>query len=179
MIGFESMRTKLLLVFVVFGCATNKAPPPSLWKPEAPLPPSSIAALIAHRADLDLNDEQIAKLTEIDGKRESADRMVEQDLNDQVGDQEKARIRMGNPQMKKMQTRVGKLARENTPTNEPPAEGDYFDVAQQRLAENDQQAWKEAQPLLNDQQRALAQVLVDQYRQDVAKQHEEFQKRPR
>ena len=173
------MWTRALLVFATLGCATQKGPPPTLWKPQSPLPPSSIAALIAHRADLDLTDEQIAQLDEIDRKRESADRAVEVDLQDQVGDQTQARIRMGNPQMKNMQTRVGRLARENSPTHEPPAEGDYFDVAQQRLDENDQKAWTDAQPILNDQQKALAQTIVDQYRQDVAKQHEEFQKRPR
>ncbi len=173
------MWTRALLVFAAFGCASQKAPPPQLWKPQPPLPPSSIAAVLAHRADLDLTDEQVAQLTEIDRKRESADRGVEVDLQDQVGDQTQARIRMGNPQMKNMQTRVGRLARENSPTHEPPAEGDYFDVAQQRLEENDDKAWKDAQPLLNDQQKALAQVIVEQYRQDVAKQHDEYQKRPR
>jgi hypothetical protein len=170
------MRTRTFLLFATLGCATQKAPPPTLWKPQPPLPASSIAVVIAHRADLDLTDEQIEKLTEIDHKRESADRAVEFDLQDQVGDQHSARLRMGNPQMKAMQTRIGKVARENSPTHEPPADTDYFDVAQQRLVENDQKAWTDAQPLLNDQQRGLAQTLVDQYRQDVAKQRDEAQK---
>jgi len=172
------MWTRALLVFVTVGCATQKGPPPTLWKPQPPLPASSIGALIAHRADLDLTDDQVAQLTEIDHKRESADRGVEVDLQDQVGDQSQARIRMGNPQMKNMRTRVGQLARENSPTHEPPAEGDYFDVAQQRLDENDDKAWKDAQPLLNDQQKALGQTIVEQYRQDRDKQHEEFLKHP-
>jgi hypothetical protein len=166
------MWTRALLVFATVGCATQKGPPPALWKPQSPLAPSSIAAVLAHRADLDLTDDQVAKLTELDRKRESADRMVEQDWQEQVGDQKTARIRMGNPQMKNMQTRVGRLARENSPTHEPPAEGDYYDVAQQRLEEDDDRAWKDAQPIFNDQQKPLAQAIVEQYRQDVAKQHD-------
>ena len=176
------MQSRVLAaVCLLSACATSKAtttPQELLYRPEAPVPVSSIACLLAHRADLDLSDEQVAKFEELDRKREDNDRMVEQDMRDQIGDQHASRIRMGNPQMKAMGGRAGRAARELNPKFEPPADMDYIDVAQQRIDENDDRAAAEAEKLLLENQLPLAKTLLDQYRQDVNKQRQEqIQKR--
>jgi hypothetical protein len=176
------MQTRILLaVGFLAACASTKAtttPEELLYRPEAPVAKSSIALLLAHRADLNLDDEQVTKLDDLDHKREDSDRMVEQDMRAQIGDQHYSRIRMGNPSMKAMQGRVGRAARESNPRFEPPADNDYIDVAQQRLDENDDHAAAEAEKIMNESQLPLAKTLLEQYRQDVNKQRQEqIQKR--
>jgi hypothetical protein len=61
-------RTTLLLLLAAAGCAggrpISRAPPPD----QPPLPRSSIVAVLAHRSDLDLTDDQVAALEQADAE---------------------------------------------------------------------------------------------------------------
>src|SRR5262249_16790113 len=74
----QLMRTILLVTaFLSVGCASH--PPPPAASPPAPLPPlprSSIAAVLEHRDEVLLSDDQVRQLERIDQEREKANQAL-------------------------------------------------------------------------------------------------------
>jgi hypothetical protein len=156
-----------------------------VFHPAAPLSASAVAALLEHRAELQLADYQVEQLTDIERKRDEADRAVEVDLE--------AQLKEGEPRTRSSSRPVaaggrggrggggrampGNAQNQNAqPHGEPPNEDDRVAVAQQRIDENDAKANSSAEAVMTDEQREQAQKIMSRYREDVAKQRDDQQR---
>ena len=66
--AIATTRPALLLLLAVAGCAASQPVPPALPGDLPPLPRSSLVAVLAHRSELDLNDDQVAALEQADAE---------------------------------------------------------------------------------------------------------------
>jgi hypothetical protein len=167
------------------GCATAPAPPPAggggTAPPATPLPRSSIAAVIQHRAELGLTDDQVRDLELIDQKREAADAAVRDELakQEQVAHPSAAGSNpaggssgggsgtapgpgpgsgMGGGM------RGGGMHGRGMPRPTGPSRADREAAAQQRLDDDDTKAFLDAEEVLTPAQREQAREIASDYR---------------
>ena len=142
---------------------------------DQPLPRSSIAALIEHRAELVLTADQVTRLTAVDEKLHQA--------NAQLRTSAEAQLRASAaalPQGPGAGTATNRVQRERVPrggrictvcsTKQCRPEDAIDDPRirvrlQQLVDDNDEKAFASIEPLLDDGQRAIARAIVARYRE--------------
>jgi len=159
--------------------ATSAAPP--LPAPKPPLAHSSIAAVLAHRGELALTDEQIAKLEEMDRRLQSA--------NEAIGAEGKVAGKPSPPPTREARTLPPS---EERPIRDPTAGsgmggrglgrtggrhrgamGGSADShakrpdAEARMDDNDTQAYLDAESVLTEAQRPKARDIAEAYREQL------------
>jgi hypothetical protein len=181
------IRRSLFLLALVppWGCSTtSSSAPPPLWRPQPPLEPSSIQCLVAHRGELGLTDDQVARLGELEEARASADRAIEVDLEQQLQAHHQAGRSGGSRSatggVRASRSAGGRGAGAPPPGSpsgtashgEPPGDADFEAFAAERLVENDDQYAKQAEPILDAEQVPAARRILERYRQERARQRD-------
>ena len=165
------MRSLASLVLVI-GCATA-APAPQALKP---LPRSSVAALIGHTGELELDPKQVAELTAIDDQLERDCALLRERLQTIVDKQPRYadddRLTGGASQRGS-----GYSGRPGPPP--PGKEPDIAGALLQALDDKDTQAYLQAEEALSEPQREKARAIAGKYREDLWDQREQQQRRRR
>ncbi len=185
-------------IVAVAACASSTPPPdtePEVHaapKKKGPLPHSSIAAVLEHRVDLALSEEQITKLEELDKKLELDDLSIRKNASeanaastkpssDSTASDAQKSGDMGGPRgmgMGGMGRRgmggmgvggagsrhggYGGGAKADQAPNPNSPE-----VIRQRLDDNDTAAYLEAEKVFTEEQRPKARAIAEQYRADL------------
>jgi hypothetical protein len=157
---------------ILAACAAPKAeaPPPTPAKPVAPLARSSIAAVLEHRGELSLTDDQVQKLEALDAKREKADAGLRDELaaasrgSSSGSTSGSAAPAGGAASMGGMGGRHGggRGGRGSRSPSAPP--GSRAEALQEKLDDDDTQAFLEAEPVFTDAQREKAEDIAGAYR---------------
>jgi hypothetical protein len=166
------MRPLSALLLTLTACAG--APRAVLHKPAPPLPPSSVAALLAQRGELGLDNEQVARLSAIDRRRQEADREAEVDLEQQEQRAREPKGRLASPASAGRRGAGGggsaAASGGGRGRGVPPSDDDPVSFAQFRLDEDDAKAYAEAEAVLTETQRMAAREIIARYRDDVMSQ---------
>jgi hypothetical protein len=194
----------LLAVALLFGCAstpskpataTSTAPTPSV--PSTPLPRSSIAAVLEHRGELELTDDQVQKLEAFDQKLEQKNASLREQIaaarqnhaqNNSSGSSSNGRSSDGsgsaggNPSGNNAPNsgsgmgsggfgghgRGGHgIGRGGGERGNRPSDPGLVTSTEQKLDDNDTQAYLEAESVLTDAQRDRARDVAEHYREQL------------
>jgi hypothetical protein len=154
-------------------CAIARpAPPQPATADVQPLPRSSIAALLEHRAELGLRDDQIAGLTAVDDELARANDRLRASAETQLD-----RGGSGAADNRDQQPDRGKPCRCRSCGGKPAASGAddqrVHDRLQELVDDNDQRAFARIEPLLDPGQRAIACAIVARYREQLRARRQE------
>jgi len=145
-------RATLPAALLALGCAQAQKAPPA---PAALPPPDSIAAVLAHRGELAIDDRQAAALLAIDQElqrqdAEARDRLAAPDPTSKTGS--------GRPSRRRGQ---GGAA-----SGEPfrPEREDREEALAEAVAENDTRAFLRTEPIFQAEQWRRAREIAEQYR---------------
>jgi hypothetical protein len=196
----DSMRAAaigftLSLVLAQVACATPPPPPavaavPTNQAALPPLPRSSIAAVVLHRAEVGLTDEQVSEMEQLDQKRETENATVREELgkksqqgqsapstnsgagNGSAAPQGMQGSGMGNG-MRGGGMHGGRMGGRSAPPGAGSGkEADRAATLDDRLDENDTKAYLDAENLLTEAQRARAREIASDYREQLYEQRE-------
>lgn len=145
----------------------------------APLPESSISAVLEHREELALTADQIAKLEELDRKRELDNEQIRKAREEAPPPKAKEENRRSDPGMGGMGRRggmggMGGMGRRGMgfggPSSTGSAKSEQLDprspeFLMQRIDDNDTASYLEAEKVLTEEQRSKARAIAEQYRE--------------
>ena len=143
-------------------CAHAQPPPPEPAAPLLPLPRSSIAAILAHRGDLDLTDEQVRRLQERDDALDKA----QADLRAAAAKQQQTPKRPGQGTSVDMPNPNAGHHRgqQRASTDAPPKSPSIT----QQMDDNDTRAYLDAEAaVLTEKQKDPAREIASKYREDL------------
>jgi hypothetical protein len=156
------------LALVVPACATKPPPAPAAAQPAAPLPPlprSSIAAVVAHKTELALTDDQIRQMETIDLERERNDDKLRENGGMPAKPKPVNPTPSGPPGGGAMGMRRGGGMRGGGHRGAMPGSRDAPPTLDDRLDESDTQAYLDAEKVLTDAQRDRARDIAEDYRE--------------
>jgi hypothetical protein len=150
-------------------CASAKAAAPAASPATlAPLPRSSLAAVLEHRAELGLTEEQVEKLQARDDQREKADASLRDELaaashgsgsTSSEGSPAPSSSPGGGMGGHRGGGRMGRSS--SSPAAAP---GSHAQAIQTKLDDDDTRAFLEAEPVFTDAQREKAEDIAGAYR---------------
>lgn len=160
------VRAPFAIVFCVallpLACATSpqKAAPPPI---QAPLPRSSIAAVLEHRRELELTDEQVRRLQDLDDQLERANAAIRKEANQkQTQSQPVSRAPRGGMGGRSR----GGMGRSTGEGRGQPSSPSVPKSPEERIDDNDTNAYLEAEKLLTESQRPLALEIASRFREE-------------
>jgi hypothetical protein len=169
----------ILASTVLAGCATPPPPPPQ--PPLPPLPRSSIAAVLEHRQDLALTDEQVTRLQNLDDELARSNQAVQDELDrrkkeasqssttkdSSSGSDPFSSSREGGGGGMGMGGGGGRMGggggRHRGGSSATPA----TPSVQDKLDDNDTHAYLEAEGALTEEQRSKARDIASKYREQL------------
>jgi type IV secretory pathway VirB10-like protein len=142
-------------------CATSppKATPPAS---QPPLPRSSIAAVLEHRRELELSDEQVRRLRNLDDQLERANAAIRQEANQKQTSQPVSRAPRGGMGGRSR----GGMGHSTGEGRSPPPSVNAPKSAEERIDDNDTNAYLEAEKVLTESQRPLALEIASRFREE-------------
>jgi len=156
----RSVRAALSAALLALACARAQKAPPA---PAALASPDSIAAVLAHRGELALDDEQAAALLKIEKElqredAEARDRLAAREATTPGG--------TGRPSRRR--------GRGGEASGEPsrPERADREEALAEAVAENDTRAFLRTKPIFQADQWRRAREIAEQYRVDYADRRE-------
>jgi len=155
----------LCVALLPLACATSpqKAAPPPI---QAPLPRSSIAAVLEHRRELELTDEQVRRLQDLDDQLERANAAIRKEANQkQTQSQPVSRAPRGGMGGMGGRSRGG-MGRSTGEGRGQPSSPNVPKSAEERIDDNDTNAYLEAEKLLTESQRPLALEIASRFREE-------------
>jgi hypothetical protein len=177
-----SRPVPVALVLVLLTSCAHKAPPPPAETPAAtpaapaanlpPLPRSSIAAVLEHREELALTDEQVRQLIQLDQERDKADATMRDQSQKKSAGQGNASgggsgvaPRMGGRGMGGMgRMGGGGMGRRGGARSGDGQSGDR-PTLQERIDDDDTKAFLAAEPIFDESQRDRACEIAEDYRE--------------
>ncbi len=152
----------LSVALLPLACATSpqKATPPAS---QPPLPRSSLAAVLEHRRELELTDEQVRRLQDLDNQLERANAAIRQEA-----DQRKTKSQsLSRPPRGGTGGRSrGGMGRSTGEGRSPPSNASTPKSAEERIDDNDTNAYLEAEKVLTESQRPLALEIASRFREE-------------
>jgi hypothetical protein len=173
------------LVWLFLGCAHAQPPPEPPFTPPVLLPRSSIAAILAHRGDLQLTDEQVQRLEERDDaleQRQAALRTAfarprDGEASRQRGGQEGGQSPAQAAQPPGMGMGGGRRHGQRM-ASEPTARRPDPKALENQLDDNDMHAYLAAEAaVLTEKQRDPAREIAEQYREALYDQRDQAARR--
>jgi hypothetical protein len=181
-----TMRSWLpALAAIAVGCASAPLPPPSA--PLPPLPRSSIAAVLDHRGELKLSDDQVQRLSELDDELDRENRAIHEEVerkkqahlqaineaakgDDGLGqggtrpDGNSSSGGMGGGMNGGMGGSFGSRGGARGSRQRTQSGASLGDQADQKIDDNDTHAYLEAEGSLEEAQRTAARDIASQFR---------------
>jgi len=150
--------------FLALACATSQTKEVPTTSTQALLPRSSIAAVLQHKDELQLTDDQVRRLQELDDQleqqnaalRQAAEKRKSKDPSSSGG----FGGGMGGGSRGAMGSRLMRGARGS------PSSGAAPKSLEERMDDNDTNAYLEAEKVLTEQQRARATEIASKFRQE-------------
>lgn len=194
----DSMRAApigftLTLVLAQVGCASRPPPVAAVPNNQATLPPlprSSIAAVVLHRAEIGLTDEQVSEMEQLDQKREAENAAVREEMGKksqqgQSAPSSNSRAGSGSAASQGMRgsgmgggmhgggMHGGRMGgRSAAPGAGSGKEADKAAVLEDRLDEDDTKAYLDAENVLTEAQKPRAREIASDYREQLYEQRE-------
>ncbi|HTB58128.1 MAG TPA: hypothetical protein VLC06_09655 [Polyangia bacterium] len=190
----------LALALSQVACASQPPPPqpiaPVPTNPAAlpPLPRSSIAAVILHRAELGLTDEQVGEMEQRDQQRERENAAVREEMEKKTQKGQSASSTStpsgggGGPQgmqgggtgggMHGGGMHGGRMGGRSPPSGSSGAkEADRAATLEDRLDENDTKAYLDVESVFTEAQKERAREIASDYREQLYEQRENVRRR--
>jgi hypothetical protein len=145
-----------VILLVLAACASEPVRPE---RPLAPLPRSSIAAVLEHAGELALSEDQVAKLQAMESKLEETDAALRAQLAPRRDAPPADRPQTGGRRGRG----GGGMRRARSPEQ---------DSARQQLDDNDTHAFLEAEAVFNPEQLTRAQELATKFREELFERRE-------
>jgi hypothetical protein len=187
------LRFTLVLALAQAACASPPPPVAAVPNNQAALPPlprSSIAAVVLHRAEIGLTDEQVSEMEELDQKRETENAAVREEMgkksqqaqaapssNSGAGSRSAASQGMQGSGMgggmRGGGMHGGRMGgRSAAPGAGSGKEANRAAALEDRLDENDTKAYLDAENVLTEAQKARAREVASDYREQLYEQRE-------
>lgn len=153
---------RLVILGFVLSCASSPVKRP-LCEPHA-LPRSSIAAVILHRAELGLSDDQVRQMQQIDEQRAQADAKLQEVPAPKRDPQRQRQVAPGGMGGRggRRGMGMGRLPRASASSGDG---ADRAERVEQRMDDNDTNAFLAAEEALTDEQRDKARDIAEDYRE--------------
>ena len=150
--------------FLALACATSQPKEVPTTSPQTPLPRSSIAAVLQHKDELQLTDDQVRRLQELDDQleqqnaalRQAAEKRKSKDPSSSGGFGKG----IGGGSRGAMGGRLMRGPRSSA------SDGSGPKSLEERMDDNDTNAYLEAEKVLTEQQRARATEIASKFRQE-------------
>src|SRR5262249_27323315 len=150
--------------FLALGCATSQPKEASTPSPQPPLPRSSIAAVLQHKDELQLTDDQARRLQELDDQLERQNAALRQEAEKRKSKDPSSGSGfgrgMGGGSRAAMGGRLMRGTRSST------SNGAGSQSLEERMDDNDTNAYLEAEKVLTETQRARATEIATKFRQE-------------
>ena len=162
-------RALLTMALLTASCAAN--PKPSKSPTElSPLPRSSIAAVLEHRAELELTDDQVRRLQQLDEKLQQENAAIRKELA-------QGKQASGQPGPDGFAGGMGRRSRGGGGGRRSRGEGNSSDNPRpkspmQLMDDNDTRAYLEAEALLTETQRPKAREIASRFREQLSDRRE-------
>jgi hypothetical protein len=155
------------VVFFTVACATPPKPPPP--KPRVPPPSarSSIAAVLQHRGELDLTDEQVERLDQMDTTLDHQNQTLRDQLAKAAAPTKSDTSDSGNERAG-MGMKGG--GRKRGGGGATPSAADPRAAVQDQIDDNDTKAYLDAEAVLTEAQRPRAREIASAYREALYEQ---------
>ena len=151
----------LSVALLPLACATS--PPKAKSDTQPPLPRSSIAAVLEHRRELELSVEQVRRLQDLDDQLERANAAIRQEANQrQTKNQPLSRAPRGGMGGRSR----GGMGRSTGEGRSPPPSVNAPKSAEERIDDNDTNAYLEAEKMLTESQRPFALEIASRFREE-------------
>ena len=150
--------------FLAFACATSQPKGASTTSPQPPLPRSSIAAVLQHKDELQLTDDQVRRLQELDDQLEQQNAALRQAAEKRKSKDPSSSSGFGRGMGGG--SRGGMGGRLMRGTRSPASDGAGPKSLEERMDDNDTSAYLEAEKILTEQQRAQATEIASKFRQE-------------
>jgi hypothetical protein len=164
------------MALLTASCAANPKPSKSRSEP-SPLPRSSIAAVLEHRVELELTDDQVRHLQQLDEKLQQENAAIRKELG-------QGKQASGQPAPDGFGGGMGRRSRGGGGGRRSRGEGggsssDYPrpKSPMQLMDENDTRAYLEAEALLTETQRPQAREIASRFREQLSDRREAARKR--
>jgi hypothetical protein len=177
--GRMTRKTPLIgFTLLTLSCASNKSERASPGtKDLPPLPRSSIAAVLAHRAELHLSEDQVQWLQSRDDRLEKDNAAIREAMaqrKKQLGHGETDPFGAGMG----AGSRGGRGGHSMGGARGKPA-NDPLHAAQDQLDDNDTKAYLDAENLLTEEQRRRAREIAERFREELWDRRQAMQKQAR
>lgn len=173
------MTKQVLFTMSLFAasCAANPKPSPSPPADLPPLPRSSIAAVLEHRAELELTDEQVRRLQQLDEKLQQENAAIRKELA-------QGKQASGQPAPDGSAGGMGRRSRGGGGGRRSRGEGGGTSndtprpkSPMQLMDDNDTRAYLEAETILTEAQRPRAREIASRFREELSDRREARRKR--
>jgi|SRR6202158_1473384 len=150
----------LSVALLPLACATS--PPKAKSDTQPPLPRSSIAAVLEHRRELELSDDQVRRLQNLDDQLERANAAIRQEANQKQTSPPVSRA----PRAGMGGRSRGGMGRPSGEGRSQPSSATAPKSAEERIDDNDTNAYLEAEKVLTESQRPLALEIASRFREE-------------
>jgi len=170
----------LIMFFAASACASPPKPPPrpTYTRAPSPLPRSSIVAVLTHRAELSLDDDQVKRFEQVQSDLDKKDAEIRQGSSAGTGGQASASDgaqQVGEGHQRGRGTGSGhSRSRGASKRNQGPTGSDV----ERALDDQDTAAFLEAEEILRADQRERAREIAEKYREDLYAQKEQAKQPP-
>jgi hypothetical protein len=153
----------LSVALLPLACATaHRKATPAASSAQTPLPRSSIAAVLQHRGELQLSDEQVRRLQDLDDQLERQNAALRQEAD--------KRQTQGQPSggafRGAMGGRSGMGGRSIGGSRSPPSNANGPKSIEERIDDNDTSAYLEAEKVLTESQTPQAWEIASRFREE-------------
>jgi hypothetical protein len=137
-----------------------------------PLPRSSIAAVVLHRAEIGLTDEQVGEMEQLDRQREAENAAVREEMAKKTRQGQVAPSSNSSSGGMRGGGMHGGMRGGRSPGLGGGKEGDRAATLEDRFDENDTKAYLDAEGVLTDGQKERAREIASDYREQLYERRE-------
>ncbi len=154
----------LSAAFLSLACATTQPKKVATTGPQATFPRSSIAAVLGHKDELQLTGEQVRRLQDLDDQLERQNAALRQEAEKRQSQGSSPSGAFGRGMGGR--SRGGTGGRSMGGTRSAPSTANGPKSVEERIDDNDTNAYLEAEKVLTEAQRARAMEIASKFRQE-------------